>query len=129
MATKAEIIDRTKAIEKWLLDGLSYTQIVEKARQSWDIHKAQTSKYIKHATKKIQRNADKLSPIRFYRSLDRKYKLKDMAEEKEDLRLMLEIEKEIDKLENNLPDKTQKVEHTGPGGGPIQFNLNPVKGK
>ena len=113
-ATRAEINGRISVIEEKLLSGASYTVIVEYCRQEWGIRKAQASKYIKHATKRLQREADKTTELNYLKAIRRNETLREDAERDGDNRLILEIDKERNKLEGNYsPDKKSITDGNG----------------
>ena len=108
-ATKEEVLNRYVEIEKLMIDeGKTYNDLVEYCRKNWGIRHAMTSRYIAGVRKKWEEHIESDRQKNFDEAIKRREGLRKKAIEKEDMRLALEIEKDISKIQGLYIDH---VEH------------------
>lgn len=96
--TKAQLRRRINKVYKLLLQGWTYTDLIQFSSKEWGISPRQTSKYIAAATKEIEETAIEVRQNAFNELLASHKEMKKTANSAMDLRLVLDIDKEDAKL-------------------------------
>ena len=110
-ATKAESEERTLTIYDLLCKGYSFNDIVEYCIQKYNIKKAQTSRYIKRATKRIMLNNEREVEEKRAEAVTRYLRWMKIYEEKEDYFKAAKMQKRIDKI-NGLEVENINLQHS-----------------
>ncbi|SHJ20684.1 hypothetical protein SAMN05443429_11239 [Cruoricaptor ignavus] len=124
-ATKIESEKRLIQVQYWIIDGVQDGVILQQMQTQWKIKIRQARNYLREAyqrwksdeniTVELKRAAKIAELKQLKRSLKENYKGTPMG-----IRAIMDVEKEIIKLENITPPK--KVEVTGADGGALQVD-------
>lgn len=122
-ATNIEREKRLIQVQYWIIDGVQDGVILQQMQTQWKIKIRQARNYLREAyqrwksdeniTVELKRTAKIAELKQLKRSLKENYKGTPMG-----IRAIMDVEKEIIKLENITPPK--KVEVTGADGGALQ---------
>lgn len=122
-ATKQEAEARVNQVYEWILANEPAHKIIQNASEKWGITSRQTYHYIKRANEQIAELAQANRSAEFGRAMARLNGLYNRALKVMDLRLALDVQKEINKLVSLY--QPIKVEHTGKDGGPVEHTHRP----
>lgn len=106
-ATYIEAEKRRQQIEKMLLVGASYSQIVEYCSKNFNITSKQVDKYIAQIKDKWKKIFDKQSEYNLSLALARREFLYARALQENDIRAALDIERDIRKLQGLYIEKIE----------------------
>lgn len=117
-----KLAERIRAVQEWIIDDWSRTDIIAQCVHRWGITDRQASNYIKAARKAWNEQEDEKIEAKKKRRLASLYKLKRKMEAKyqgtpQGVGVLLKIEQTIIELEG-LKNPI-KIESSGPDGGPI----------
>jgi hypothetical protein len=122
-ATKQETEARINQVYDWILANEPANKMIQKAAEKWGVGSRSVYNYIQRANELIAEQAESNRSAEFGKAMARLNGLYNRALKVMDLRLALDIVKEISKL-LALYQPTH-VEVTGKDGGPIEHSHQP----
>jgi hypothetical protein len=96
--TDIQVFNRIKELEKMLLEGVSYNDILIYSDENWGLKEGQTREYIRRVYSKWQEIAEKDRVDNFNKAIQREEKMYNEAVKSDDPKLALEIQKDLNKL-------------------------------
>lgn len=120
---KVEKEKRTRIVMDWIIQDLTYYDIIAKIGKKWGLEARQAKRYIRDARKQWEGNADEELQAKINRKIITLKRLKNSLKKEFEgtpagIRAIVVVEKEIIALEKMYP--ATKVQLSDPNGDPVQ---------
>lgn len=120
-ATNAQIEERVTAVYGLLVRGATREEILRHGSATWSLTERQVEDYLSRATKRLEALAHYVREEELGRARAQLHDLYGRNMKVQDYKSALAVRKDLSELLGLYPVKTERHEHSGPGGGPIQL--------
>jgi len=109
--TTAELNLRAACVAEWMIQSLSFSEIVARAKEDWGVCRRTVSNYVSQANELIAQEASKNVSAEIAKAKGRLERIMRLAEEEGDLQAAIAAQREIIKLLGLSAPQKQEVAH------------------
>ena len=120
-ATHAEIEERVTVVYTLLIRGASREEILRHGAEKWTLATRQMEDYLARANRRLKELAAFIREEEIGRARAQLHDLYGKNMKVQDYRSALAVRKDLSELLGLYAPVTQRTEHSGPGGGPVQI--------